>query len=63
MRIYLDIETLPSMAPGAIEQVRATVRPPATHKKPETIAAWWLSEGEAAVDRAWRAQALDPAAG
>ncbi|QKS31326.1 MAG: hypothetical protein HT579_21790 [Candidatus Accumulibacter similis] len=63
MRIYLDIETLPSMAPGAIEQVRATIRPPANYKKPETIAAWWADEGEAAVDRAWRRQALDAAFG
>ncbi|MBL8393084.1 MAG: hypothetical protein JNN21_14625 [Candidatus Accumulibacter sp.] len=62
-RIYLDIETLPSMAAGAIEAIRAGIRPPANYKKPETIAAWMAAEGEAAADAAWRKQALDGAAG
>lgn len=62
-RIYLDIETLPSMAAGAIEAVRAGIRPPANYKKPETIAAWMAAEGEAAAESAWRKQALDGAAG
>lgn len=63
MRIYLDIETLPSLAPEARELVRASVRPPANYKKPETIEAWWREEGEAAVETAWRKCALDGATG
>ncbi len=63
MRIYLDLETLPSLAPDARELARAGVRPPANYKKPETIEAWWETEGEAAAETAWRKQALDGAAG
>ena len=63
MRIYFDIETLPSLAPDARELARAGVKPPANYKKADTIAAWWESEGEAAVDEAFRKQALDAASG
>lgn len=63
MRIYLDIETLPSLAPEARELARAGVKPPANYKKPETIEAWWRDEGEAAAETAWRKGALDGAAG
>lgn len=63
MRIYIDVETIPSQIMGAREAARAGVKPPANYKKPETIAAWWAEEGEAAVERAYRAQALDASQG
>jgi len=63
MRIYIDVETIPGQIMGAKEAARAGVKPPANYKKPETIAAWWAEEGEAAVERAYRAQALDAAQG
>ena len=63
MRIYFDLETVPSQAPDARELVKATIKPPATHKKPETIAAWWENDAPAAVEEAYRKQALDAAAG
>lgn len=63
MRIYLDIETLPSLASDARELARAGVRPPANYKKPETIEAWWRDEGDAAAETAWRKGALDGAVG
>ncbi len=63
MRIYLDVETLPSLAPEARELARVGVKPPGNYKKPESIAEWWKTEGEAAVEEAWRRQALDAAAG
>jgi 3'-5' exonuclease len=63
MRIYIDIETVPSQAPDARELVKAGIKPPATHKKPETIAAWWENDAPAAIEEAWRKQALDAAAG
>ena len=63
MRIYFDIETVPSQIMGAREAARAGVKPPGSYKKPETIAAWWQDEGEAAVERAYRAQALDASVG
>lgn len=63
MRIYIDIETIPSQAPDARELARQGVKPPATHKKPETIEKWWAEEGETAVEDAYRKQALDGATG
>lgn len=63
MRIYIDCETAPSQIMGAREAARAGVKPPANFKKPESIAAWWAEEGEAAVERAYRAQALDASQG
>ncbi len=59
MQIIIDIETVPSQAPQAREQVRATLRPPGTLKKPETIAAWWANEAQDAAEEAYRKQALD----
>lgn len=63
MRIYIDAETIPSQIMGAREAARSGVKPPANYKKPETIAAWWEEEGQAAAERAYRAQALDAAQG
>jgi 3'-5' exonuclease len=63
MRIYIDIETIPSQQPDARELVKAGIKPPATHKKPETIAAWWENDSSAAIEEAYRKQALDAAAG
>lgn len=63
MRIYLDLETLPSLAPDARELARQAVKPPGNMKKAETIAAWWNEEGEAATEEAYRRQALDAASG
>lgn len=59
MNIFLDIETIPSQHPDALAEVRATLKPPGTLKKPESIAAWWANEAEAAAVEAWRKQALD----
>ncbi len=63
MNIYLDIETLPSLTPDARDLAARSVKPPATHKKPETIAKWWEEEGENAIEDAYRKQALDAASG
>lgn len=63
MRIYLDTETAPDMRQGAMEAIRADIRPPASYKKPETIAQWLADEGEAAAITAWRKTALDATAG
>ena len=63
MRIYLDIETLPSLAPEARELARAGVKPPGNFRRAESIAEWWKTEGEAAAVEAHRKQALDAASG
>lgn len=59
MLLFLDIETIPSQHPDALPQVRAGLKPPGTLKKPESIAAWWENEAEAAAVEAWRKQSLD----
>ena len=63
MKLFLDIETVPSQAPGARDLVRATLKPPGTLKKPESIAAWWQTEADTAADDAWRRQSFDALAG
>lgn len=59
MNIYLDVETIPSMNPWAKSEIRDNIKPPATHKKPETVAQWYATEADAAADEQWRRQALD----
>ena len=59
MQIIFDIETIPSQQPDAREQVRDSIKPPGTLKKPESIAAWWANEADAAVEDAYRRQSLD----
>lgn len=61
--LFLDCETVPSQHPDAREQARAELKPPGTLKKPESIQSWWDTEAEAALESAYRKQALDPAQG
>lgn len=63
MNIFLDVETLPSLAADARELCRQGVKPPGSYKKPESIAQWWKDEGESAIEDAYRKQALDAASG
>lgn len=46
MIITFDIETLPTIDSEVVEQLRASIKPPATHKKPETITAWMEENAE-----------------
>jgi hypothetical protein len=59
MNIFLDVETIPNQHPEALAAVRATLKPPAALKKPESIAAWWENEAEGAAAETWRKQSLD----
>ncbi|PQA83206.1 hypothetical protein C5F52_10920 [Limnohabitans sp. TS-CS-82] len=59
MQITFDIETIPSQKPEAKAAVKDTIKPPATLKKPESIAAWWENESAAAVEDAYRKQSFD----
>ena len=63
MRIYFDVETVPSQAEDARDLVKAATKPPATYKKPESIAAWWETEAPAAIDEAYRKQSFDASVG
>lgn len=63
MQIFLDIETAPTEDVDTIATIRASIRPPANYKKPETLAAWREAEGEAAALDAIARTALDGGAG
>lgn len=59
MNIFLDFETIPTTNPAVIAELAAKVKPPATHKKPETIALWEQNEKPAAVELAVAKTSLD----
>ena len=59
MHLIFDIETIPSQHPDAKAQARASIKPPGTLKKPESIAAWWDNEADTATEEAYRRQSLD----
>lgn len=59
MNIYLDIETVPGQAPGLRDELAATIKPPATLKKAESIQAWIDNDKAAAVEEAWLKTSLD----
>jgi len=57
--IYLDIETIPTQKPGAMEAIKSNLQPPGNISKSETIAAWWKEKAPAAVDEQYRKTALN----
>ena len=63
MNIYIDIETIPAQRPDVLEEITATIKPPATYKKAESIAEWMKSEAPVAIDEAYRKTGLDGAYG
>lgn len=63
MRIYFDVETVPSQAFDARDLVKQTIKPPATFKKADSIAAWWDNDSAAAIEEAYRKQSFDASAG
>ena len=58
MNVFIDIETLPNMEPGAKDAIE--VKAPAQYKKPESIAKWIAENGDAEKEQKWRKQALSP---
>lgn len=63
MRIYFDVETVPSQASDARDLVKQTIKPPTTLKKAESIAAWWENDSAAAIEDTYRNQSFDASAG
>jgi len=61
--LFFDIESIPSQAPGALEQVRAVIKPPAQFKRADSIAAWHAEHGDEAAEELYRRQALSPSEG
>lgn len=61
--IVLDIETLPTDRADVIDMLAASIKPPATYKKPDSIAAWMEENKAAELDALVRKTALDGAFG
>ena len=61
--IFLDIETLPTDRTDVIESLKTNIKPPATYKKPESIAAWFEENLLSEIDAAHRKTALEGAFG
>ena len=59
MNLHLDLETIPTSRPDVMEEIKKSIKPPATHKKEETIADWHRVEGPGATDAALRKTALE----
>jgi hypothetical protein len=63
MLITLDLETCPGQSPEVRAEFLANVKPPATYKKPESIAEWMKENAEAEAEAAWRKTSFDGALG
>lgn len=61
--LYFDIETIPAQSPVAHAAIAENVRPPASMKKAETIAAWEENDKAQAVQDAIAKTSLDGAYG
>lgn len=61
--LYLDIETIPAQSPEAHSRIAASVKPPASMKKAETIATWVREQKEEAVQEAISRTGLNAAYG
>ena len=61
--LYLDLETIPSQDPVVHERIAATITPPGTLKKPESIAEWEAEKKPAAVKEAIAKTSFDGAYG
>lgn len=59
MRLFIDIETVPTRRSDVIEQLAAAIKPPANYSKPETIAKWEAEQKPDLVDEAHRKTALN----
>ena len=51
-KIFIDIETIPVQNQVWIDEIKAGIKPPATHKKQETIDKWYAEEGVEAGNEA-----------
>lgn len=59
MSLYIDIETIPTARSDVREYIAATIKPPATMSKPETIAKWVAESKADAIEEAVSKTGLD----
>lgn len=63
MNIYFDLETIPCQDAEFIKMIADEIKPPATMKKPETIAEWEETQKQSAIDDAVAKTSFDGALG
>jgi len=63
MILTFDLETLPTNDPEIIEELAKGIKPPATHKKQETIDAWMIENKESALKELVAKTSFDGALG
>ena len=62
-KLFLDIETIPCQRDGALDEIRATIAPPGTIKKAESIADWMVLNADTAAEEQYRKTSFDGAKG
>jgi predicted PolB exonuclease-like 3'-5' exonuclease len=60
---YFDIETIPSQDPQVLADIAASIKPPATYKKPESIAEWLDENREREAEAEWLKTSFDGGVG
>jgi hypothetical protein len=63
MIVTFDIETIPVQDKAIIDSIASEIKPPATYKKPESIAEWMELNKQAAIDEAVAKTSFDGAYG
>lgn len=63
MKLFLDIETIPSQSPEVHARIAETITPPANHKKADTIAQWEAEQKPALVKEAIAKTSFDGSVG
>ena len=63
MKVVFDIETIPVQDKSIIDAIASEIKPPATYKKPESIAEWMETNKQAAIDEAVAKTSFDGAYG
>lgn len=61
--LVIDIETIPCQRDDVRKYIAATIKPPATYKKADSIAAWHKEQGTEAIEEAVSKTGLDGAFG
>lgn len=64
MKLYIDIETIPSQSPGSLADLwESKIKPPGNITKPETLAAWRKEKAPQLLEEAYHRTSLDSALG
>jgi len=63
MNVFIDIETIPTQRPGALEEIRANITAPGNITKPESIQKWMEDNSYTAAAKKYHDTGLDGAYG